>query len=364
MLVALLTTTLLLLLAGIALPKTMDMGQLFWTHLILAAGVMTLITAAMQHFVPVLTRSRGPGPWTARLPLLMLAAGMLAISVFAGWLDYHMLTVAALAGLVGALAMLAWMVAKWRSTLGRPHPGLDWYLAAMACLASGLVAAALIPWLPAWHEVLRNYHVHINLYGFVGLTAIGTLQVLFPTVANQPDPAVGQRLRQDLKWATAGAVLLALGKAGLPYAVWAGLAAWAWPLARMAAAWWRLSRARLFALHGHEPVLAAALAGFFLALLGSVSETRMPLAIFLPGFLMPLLTGAAGQLAPVWLRPGPATPWHGASRNMLGRFGGIRALLFLSAAVLPVLGYRCSGMPGLAALVWFMTLFAVWLWRD
>lgn len=367
MLLALLAATLALLAAAVALPKAMALPPPFWAHLVLAVGVMSLITAAMQHFVPVLTRSRGAGRGMARLPWLMLAAGILAVAVFAGGLDYGVIGLAAGLGLAGAVAMLVWMRRKGHAALGRPHAGLDWYLAAMACLILGLAAALLMPLLPQWQGALRAFHLHINLYGFVGLTAIGTLQVLMPTVANLADPEAGMRLRADLKWALAGALLLAVGKATLAWLAWLGVAFWLWPLGRLAVAWWRLYRPRLLSLHAGEPVLLAALLGFVCALLGTVEGIGLlpgPLTIFLPGFLFPLVSGAAGQLAPVWLRPGVATPWHEAGRRALARHGGLRALLFLTAALLPILGYKCAGMPALTALFWFLALFVVWLWRE
>jgi len=49
---------------------------------------------------------------------------------------------------------------------------------------------------------------------------------------------------------------------------------------------------------------------------------------------------------------------------LLGRYGGVRAVLFLTSSLLPVLGFKCSGMPGLTALFWFLLLFVIWLWRD
>lgn len=370
MLIALIVATLLAFLAGQALPKAIGAAPAFWAHLALAAGVMTLITAAMQHFVPVLTRSRGAGRWAARLPFLMLAAGALALAVFAGWLDYGWISAAATLALSGAIAMLAWMRDKARLMLGRPHPGLAWYVAAMICLALGLIAAAAIPWLPAWHAELRAFHLHINLYGFVGLTAVGTLQVLMPTAANQADPNVTLRLRQDLKWALAGSVLLALGQASaqtswLPLA-WMGGALWFWVIGRMGGAWWRWHRTRLFSLHGAEPLLAAALLGFGCALAGALLglENLAPLTLFLPGFLMPLVVGAASQLGPVWIETGRTAARHAEDRSRITRWNGIRALLFLSAAWLPLLGYKCSGMPALTALVWFGIVFAIWLYRD
>jgi len=368
MLVALLVATLIALFAGQALPKAIALAPAFWAHLVLALGVMTLITAAMQHFVPVLTRGHGPSRWTARLPWMMTAAGALALAIFAGWLDFTWVVAAAALALFGAVAMIAWMLARARKTLGRPHPGLDWYVAAMACLALGLLSAMLIPLLPEWHEPLRAFHLHINLYGFIGLTAVGTLQVLMPTAANQSDPQAAARLRGDLKWALAGSVMLAIGQAWLHPLAWLGGALWGWVLGHMGLAWWRLYRPHLLGLHGAAPVLAAASLGFACALIGTLmgigSPLTPPLAIFLPGFLMPLVTGAAGQLAPVWTEPTRPTAWHDEARRFLTRWNGVRAALFLTAALLPLFGYKCSGMPALTALVWFGIVLAFWFSRD
>ncbi len=364
MLVALLVATLIALFAGQALPKAISVAPAFWAHLVLALGVMTLITAAMQHFVPVLTRGRGPARWTARLPWLMTAAGALALAIFAGWLDFLWVPVAALLALFGAVAMIVWMLDRARKTLGRPHPGLDWYIAAMACLVLGLIAAMLIPLFPEWHAPLRAFHLHINLYGFIGLTAVGTLQVLMPTAANQYDSQAASRLRGDLKWAVAGSLILAIGQAWLPPLAWLGGALWGWVLAHMVLAWWRLHRGQILGLHGAAPVLLAATLGYAFALIGTLLDIGSPLTMFLPGFLMPLVTGAAGQLAPVWTEPTRPVTWHNEARMRLTRWNGARALLFLSAALLPLLGYKCSGMPALTALVWFGIVLALWLSRE
>lgn len=368
MLILLLAVTLALLFGGLALPRLWVAPPAFWAHLVLAVGVMSLITAAMQHFVPVLCRGRGAGPWMGRLPWLMLAAGALAAAVFVGVLAWGWLTVAALLALAAAFAMLRWMRAVARAALGGPHPGLAWYVAAMACLTAGLAAAALMPLAPAWHGALRAFHVHINLYGLVALTAVGTLQVLMPTVLNRPDPGAGIRLKRDLKWALAGSLLLALGQAsGQPWLAGVGVALWFWVLLRMLLAWVGLYGRRLVTLHGNAPPLMAATLGLAAAMLSSLGLglATSPLTVFLPGFLMPLVSGAAGQLAPVWLRPGRREPWHEQSLRALGRFGGVRALLFVSAAGLPLAGYKCAGMPALTALFWFGILFVLWLlWEE
>lgn len=367
MLILLLAVTLALLLAGATLPRLPLAPPAFWAHLVLAVGVMSLITAAMQHFVPVLCRGRRPGTWMERLPWLMLAAGILAATAIGGWLSWVLILPAALLALTGSLFMLRWMRAAARAALGGPHPGLAWYVAAMACLAAGLVAAALTPLVPDWHVPLRTFHLYLNLYGFVALTAVGTLQVLMPTVANRPDPEAGQRLRADLKWALTGSVLLATGHAAdQPWLAGVGAVLWGWVLARMLRAWVRLYGRQLIALHGNAPPLAAAVLGLAAALLGSLGlgTSAGPLGIFLPGFLMPLVSGAAAQLAPVWLRPGRREPWHDQSQRALARWGGARAWLFLAAAWLPLAGYRCAGMPALTALFWYGILFVRWLLRD
>lgn len=365
MLITLIVATLIALLAGQALPKAFEAAPAFWAHIALGMGVMTLITAAMQHFVPVLARTRGAGRWMARLPLLMLLAGGLAVAVLGGWLDYVWVSLAALLALAGVALMTAWMLQLAKKALGRPHPGLNWYVAAMACLGLALVAALMIPFFPAWHGELRAFHLHLNLYGFVGLTAVGTLQVLMPTAAEQADPQAALRLRQDLKWALAGALGIAFGQAAWSVLTWLGVALWGWVLGRMLWAWWRLHRQRILRLHGAESVLVVAVLGFAASLAALLMDTAQsgPISLFLPAFLMPLVTGAAGVLAPVWLNPTRVAA-HVAGRQVLNRWGGVRALLFLTSALLPLLGYKCAGMPALTALFWFGIVFALWLYRQ
>jgi hypothetical protein len=370
-LIVLLAATLALLMGGIALPRLVAASPALWAHLVLAVGVMSLITAAMQHFAPVLARGRIAGVWLARLPWLMAATGLLVVSALAGWLPWSVVALAALLGLGGALAMVSWMIGLSRRAVGAPHPGLCWYVAAMLCLALGLGAALLIPLFPEAHAALRDFHLHINLYGFIGLTAVGTLQVLMPTAAGQPDPEAGGRLKHGVRLAFFGSLLLAAGQAAEAFWLAAlGTGLWGWVLGEMLLAWLRLFRGRMLRWHGVEPALGVAGLGFAAALAATLLdsagmlELSSPLTIFLPGFLMPLISGAAGQLAPVWLKPGRREEWHDQSVAALGRWGGARALLFLSAALIPLFGYQCAGMPGLAALFWFGILFVMWLARD
>ncbi|MGF1644972.1 MAG: hypothetical protein ACFCUJ_15145 [Thiotrichales bacterium] len=368
MLLVLLAVTLVLLAAGVAMPKAVTLPPAVWAHLVLAVGVMSLITAAMQHFTPVLTRGRPAQRPLTYLPGYMLLAGVLATVVLAGVLDWRLISVAGTLALIGAAVMFGWMLRRSRRALGAPHPGLIWYLGAMGCLVAGLAASVAMPWLTSWQAELRAFHLHINLYGFVGLTAVGTLQVLMPTVVNRAEPEAGPRLRRDFKWALAGTVALAVGKAfSLPPLVWLGFALWLWPLLRLGFAWLSRHGREIVALHGQAPILMAALLGFIAALYAAALQPAGltgPLAVLLPGFLFPLVSGAAGQLAPVWANPRGQFSAQQQGQYVLARYGGPRAFLFLSAALIPLLGYRCGGMVGLMGLVWFLILFFGWGMRD
>jgi hypothetical protein len=323
-------------------------------HLAFAVGVMPLILGAMTHFVPVLTRSQGPARGISLLPVATTVAGALALFSFAfpevGGNTYYGGALLALAA-VGVMA--GWMRRRGGRSLGAPHPGLHWYLAAVACLALALAAVLAMSLWPEQRVALKRLHLHLNLLGFVGLTAIGTLQVLLPTAVGRPDARAASRLRGDLKLALAGTLLTAVGAGWLDELAWAGMALWLFPVARMLGAWWGLYRGEIFRLHGAAPSLAAASAGFAGALLaGGLHADGQPATghahAFVAGFMFPLVTGAASQLLPVWLRSGPQTGWHGALRACLTRWGGLRALLFLCGGLALGAGWKWGW--GLAAV--------------
>ena len=115
---------------------------------------------------------------------------------------------AALIGLAGAGCLAVWVRQRGRRTLGRPHPGVAWYAAALGCLMLALLAIlAGLVW-PAAYPALRLAHLHLNTLGFIGLSALGTLQVLMPTVLGVQDPDAVQRLRGQLPWALTAVALV------------------------------------------------------------------------------------------------------------------------------------------------------------
>lgn len=358
MLVALALTTLASFVAAVVLPRAALLPPAAHIHLALAMGVMPLIFGAMSHFVPVLTRSAAPRGGIRLIPAIALASGALAVFSFAAAnLWFH---TAAILALTAAAIFFRWITTRTANPLNKPHPCLHWYLAALACL---MLALAAIPAMMLWPEqytALKRLHLHLNTLGFVGLTAIATLQVLLPTAAGRFDPQAASRLRVDLKWAVGGALLVAVGAAWLKPLAWAGVLLWAVPLVRLARAWLALYRNEIRSLHGAAPALAAALAGFAATLAsgamhagGWLSSTNTAHA-FILGFLFPLVTGAVSQLLPVWLHPGPQTPWHAQARQRLGWLGGIRGLLFLSGGSLLMLGWHGGIWLATAALAMFI----------
>lgn len=352
---------LLALAATLALPAIVEVAPAARAHLAFAVGIVPLILAAFDYFVPVLTRSGTASTPARALPWLALAAGLLALAHFIapGAVPYAF-PVSALGALVAATASAAWMLSRGARAVGGPHPCLRWYVAAALCLAAAAGAALAMELWPGHYVALKRLHLHLNTLGFIGLTAIGTLQVLMPTGAGRPDAGVTDRLILDLPPAFLGSLLIAAGASWQVELAWIGLAFWLVPIVRLGAAWWRLYRTEIFSWHGLAPPLAGALAGFVVLLAagalqsafgGTMSNTAF---VFVALFLVPLVTGAAAALLPVLLRPGVQTAWHAAFRERAGRHSGMRTMLFLLGGLAAILGRDEGFVLTLLALVLFV----------
>jgi hypothetical protein len=309
-------------------------------HIAFAVGAMPLVFGAIIHFVPVLTRSARAGAAIRNLPLAVQSAGIVAVLGLAGSLPAWSLHLAATVTAGAALALATWIVGRLRATLGPPHPGARWYVAALAAL---LVAVSLVPlWLarPELRSALRLVHLHLNTLGFIGLAALGTLPVLLPTAFGRPESGASARLARDLPLAVAGAALVAVGAA----TEWPLAAAGAVLLAAVAlrhlAAWLGIYGLRALVGDGAAAPLAAATLGFALLLAHGVAHgagytaARPAIAAFAAGFLLPLVSGALTQLLPVWRHPGADSPQRREMRRLLAGGGWVRGLLFFAAGAL------------------------------
>lgn len=347
--------TLLMFIAASILALLRGSAAIVGYHIIFAIGIVPLILGAMVHFVPVLARSRIPGKLIRLLPTTTLLGGALVVSYFvfpqilpAG----HYLGAVIIIIAVASLGLWAYRLRS--KAIGTPHPCLDWYLAAMMCLFMAVGAILLGYFIPSQRAALRLLHLHLNTLGFIGITALGTLQVLLPTVAQRQDPGAATRMRGHLKWMFAGTLIIACGAAWYPKLSGIGVALLVIPLFGILKAWLHLYTGEIFKVHGAPPALAAALCGYAVTMvLGAAHayhyDNVYPVATFIIAFLMPLVTGAASYLLPLWLRPGQQTAWHQVARQHLGLGGGLRAIIFLTGGVLVGLGQGIG---------WYLAFFA------
>ena len=352
--------------AAMVLRPYLPQGEPSLIHLIMAIGIMPLIMGAMIYFTPVLTHSRVAARPLLLLPMLALAAGALVTMDLSGRRD--LLPVPAVLALVVAGTLLGWMWYRARAMLGRPHPGLDWYRWALVCLLLGLAAIFIAMFRPEYWMALRRFHLHINLLGFVGMTAFGTLCVLIPTVAGYSDPDVRGRLRVDLYFAVIGTLLIAVGSASQGWLVWPGLLLWLIPLMRFASSlvmrwrkfvwgWHRSSTSLGLAVFGLIAVLITA--GFHAA---GARPSGASMQVFFFVFLFPLVTGAVSYLLPVWLWPARNTAIYECTARRLAWGSGVRSLVFLAAGVVTCIGMRGAVyLAGVGILVFLLqVVWALW----
>lgn len=330
------------------------------THLVFVLAVLPLVFAAIGHFVPVLTRGAG-APRSIRLaPLLFQVTGLVVFLHFFGAVDTSILDVAAASSLLLAVIFSGWLLLRVRRSLGKPHPGWRWYFAAIVFLVCGLALVPAMHYWPAERQALRLLHLHLNTLGFIGLTAIGTLQVLLPTVLSGPDPDAVARLRGDLPVAVAGVLLVGLGVAfWLPLSL-AGAGFLFYIACRPGLSWLRRYGLQAIVADGASAALAASLCGFLLLLTFGVAhaigvlEGRNAIPAFMAAFLLPLISGALSQLLPVWRYPGRRTPERDRAREVLVKGGAMRASLFIGGGVLLASGHNEGLWLTAVALLWFL----------
>lgn len=332
-----------------------------WRHILFAAGVMPLILGAMLYFVPVLTRSV-PANTVLLLPVGAFVLGIgavLGLQARPQWLP----ALAAI-GVVMVCIEFAWVWRRRLSTLGGAHPGVDWYLCALAALALALVLIASRAFWPEYWAATRIVHLHLNILGFLGLTAIGTLRVLLPTVLGERDPAALPFLRRQLPYAAAGTLAISIGAAyGLPLAL-LGALAWLWTAVSMLRAL-SLCPLRQLPSRGAGIALAAAALGWLLVLIaGAVHglgglNADAALALLLYLFILPLVTGATSHLLPVWRWPGPVSAAHGRMRARLTAYGSLRVAAFWASALLTVAEFEFAAVPAAIAMLAYLIQVAL-----
>ncbi len=193
-------------------------------HVLMLGAVSTAILVWSQHFADTMLRRQAPGG--RPLHVARLAAHTVgALLVVAGLLtDVWGLVVAGgvLVG-AGAITHATVLVLQGRGALPSRFGGLvRYYVVAAVCLPVGVTLGVLMARGGAGTEGYgREYvaHVTLNVLGWVGLTVLGTLVLLWPTVLRtriEPDADVAARRALPVLVAGILVVLVACATGWLP----------------------------------------------------------------------------------------------------------------------------------------------------
>ncbi|HEX4813567.1 MAG TPA: multicopper oxidase domain-containing protein [Nonomuraea sp.] len=314
-----LALTVVVALAGDVLPAP----RWLLIHVFLLGAVSTAILIWSEHFTVALLRVRTPPQRAslARLGLLNAATVAVLAGVSAGPWQVAAVGAALVVGVV--LWHAAVLVRLVRQALpGRFGHVIGWYVAAAGALAvggllGGLLAARIGH--GAVHERLHAAHAVVNLFGWVGLTVLGTLFTLWPTVLRtRMSDGTRRASRMGLRLAAPG---LAVAVGGLladsRWMALAGLVAYAaGGLAVLAPLADALRRRRPHT--GASWMLGAAIVWFEVTLAANLvviatrpaAEVAAALELLLPlvlvGFVAQVLLGSLLHLLPAVLGGGPA----------------------------------------------------------
>ncbi|MCY7290473.1 MAG: copper oxidase, partial [Cryobacterium sp.] len=336
-------TWLLLTLIAVLIHRFIPVAPWLMVHLLFLGAVSTAILVWSQHFADTLLRHPAPGGRVSlgsRLGAHTLGAVLVITGIVGGW----WLVVLAGGILVGtnALAHALILFRQSRGALpGRFAPLVRYYMAAGIALAIGVTLGVLMARTDVGGEPAeRMYiaHVGFNLLGWVGLTVISTVALLWPTVLHARVQTTRASARGTLPLFLAGLTVLGIGllidqrlvaAAGvLIYLVGLGLVLV--EAVRLA----RQSPAVTFA--GWS--LGAALTWFFACVLGfglivtfapswvaATDRLGQLVPVLAVGFAAQILLGALSYLVPVVLGGGPSV--SKATAAMLDRAALFRVIV-------------------------------------
>ncbi|WP_240777904.1 cupredoxin domain-containing protein [Nonomuraea basaltis] len=292
-------------------------------HVFLLGAVSTAILIWSEHFTVALLRVRTPPQRGSLTRVALLNAATVAVLTGVSVGPWQL----AAAGAALVVGVVLWHSAVLVRLVRQALPGrfghvIGWYVSAAGALAVGGVLGGLLAahiGQEGAHERLHAAHAEVNLFGWVGLTVLGTLFTLWPTVL---------RTRMSDGTRRASRVGLWLAVPGLAVAVAGLLAGWRWVapagLAAYAAGGLAVLAPLADALRRKRPhtgaswMLGAAIVWFEVALaadlvvvatrpaheVGAALEPLLPLVLV--GFVAQVLLGSLLHLLPAMLGGGPA----------------------------------------------------------
>ncbi|HEX6247960.1 MAG TPA: multicopper oxidase domain-containing protein [Nocardioidaceae bacterium] len=325
-------------------------------HLLLLGAVSHAILVWSRHFADALLHT-APAPGDRRVQsrrLLLLNGGVLL--VVAGILaDSWPVVLAGAAALVTAVAWhaVALVAQMHRALPSRFGATVRYYVAAAMLLPVGATLGTLLArgLADPLHDQMKLAHAATNLLGWMGLTIVGTLVTLWPTMLRTRMAEGTERAAHRALPLLTTAVLVTAGAAlaGLRWGVAVGLAGYLAGLALVAVPFARTALAKRPASYPTWSVLAgmtwlvgslAVMAvGVATASSWAVADERVSwLTPYLAaGFGAQVLLGALSYLVPMALGGGPSAVR--AANTVLDRGGALRITLVnggLLVSVLPV----------------------------
>ncbi|MGW4896090.1 multicopper oxidase domain-containing protein [Kitasatospora sp. NPDC004240] len=353
----------LALLAATA-ERTLPVARWLAVHLFLLGAATTAVLLWSEHFAVALLHARQPSErWST---VRLYGANLAVLGVLTGvWAELPVLTGAACLLLVAAVAAhLVVLVRLGRGALGgRLAPVVGYYRAAAAALLVGVLlgwSLAVAPLGERAHAGLRLAHIHVVLFGWIGLPVLGTLFMLWPTVLGVPMRDRTVRVARRVLW---------LNGTGLAVAVAALAAGWRWPAAAGVAAYGagtalavdlfgRTVRRRGAVSAAAAWMLAASVGWLLVALVADLSllagrrltvaqeEVGTLVPVLLVGFVGQVLIGALTYLLPVVLGGGPKR--RAELQHILE--GGWRVRLALLNLAVPLLALAPSSAAAAGAV--------------
>lgn len=330
-------------------------SQPMWlmVHVPLLGAVTAAILIWSQHFSDTLLRREAPAGRAGlgiRLGLHTVGAGLVVAGVLAASVPLVIVGASVVAAAILAHAVVLFLQLR-RALPSRFGPLVRYYVAAAVVFLGGIAIGATMSAAgdPDLTDRLVTAHLVLNAYGWIGLTALGTLVLLFPTVlhARMADTAdAGARfalpvLIAGLVVATSGPLL------DLRLLVTLGMAMWIVGAARIGIEGWRQARSMPPGTFAGWSLAAAycwvVVAAVCLAVIAALSPDwvtlresyLMVLGPLVAGFAVQLLTGAMSYLLPVVALGSPAAAKAGA--EVLDRGAAFRVTAFNGAIVLYLL---------------------------
>lgn len=318
-------------------------------HLPLLGAATAAILVWSQHFADTLLRR--PSPWgrpglAARLALHTGGAIAIAVGIETSALLLIAVGASAVASAI-ALHVTLLTVQLHRALPARFAPLVRYYVAAGLVFLAGIGLGALLALAPPeTADGIVLAHLLLNVYGWLGLTVLGTLVLLWPTVLHARVPQTADAAaRRALPVLVAGILLAAASAVSGPlWGVAAGLAVWLVGVALLVREAWREARAMppgtfagwsLAAAAGWIVLGAIMLAVIALSCPDAAAARTAVMGVLGPivaGFAVQVLCGALSYLLPVVTVGSPAAARRAA--EVLDRGAVFRVVAFNGAALL------------------------------